>query len=170
MRALLFAEIYMLSVKIICVGKIREKYYSDAFMEYAKRLSAYCSFDWIELQEFRLPDHPGDKEIFNALEKEADVIIKELPQRAYVVAFCIEGTKMTSVQFADLLRECQNSGRSKLCFLIGGSYGLAERVKKQADIRLSVSDMTFPHHLARVMVAEQIYRGFKINEGSAYHK
>ena len=160
----------MLSVKIICVGKIKEKYYIDAFREYAKRLSAYCSFECTELPEYRLSDHPGEKEIAAALEKEADAVTKVLPKNACVAAFCIEGRKLSSIQFAEVIRKCENSGKPKLCCLIGGSYGLAERLKQQADLRISMSDMTFPHHLARVMVAEQIYRGFKINEGSAYHK
>jgi 23S rRNA (pseudouridine1915-N3)-methyltransferase len=149
----------MLSVKIICVGRMREKYFTDAFQEYARRLSAYCSFKCTELQEIRLPNHPGDKDISAAL-----------PKDGYVVALCIEGRKLSSEQFAELVQKCENSGRSKICFLIGGSYGLSERIKQLADLKLSMSDMTFPHHLARVMVAEQIYRSFKIIEGSAYHK
>ena len=160
----------MLSVKIICVGRMREKYFTDAFQEYARRLSAYCSFKCTELQEIRLPDHPGDKDISAALDKEALAIIKELPKDGYVVALCIEGMKLSSEQFAELVQKCENSGRSKICFLIGGSYGMSERIKQLADLKLSMSDMTFPHHLARVMVAEQIYRSFKIIEGSAYHK
>lgn len=170
MQALPFPEYNMLSVKIICVGKMREKYFTDAFQEYARRLSAYCSFESIELQEMRLPDRPGEKDIAQALEKEASAIIRALPKDAYVIALCVEGRKLSSEQLAELIRNCENSGRSRICFLIGGSYGMSEKIKQLADLKLSMSDMTFPHHLARVMAAEQIYRGFKILEGSAYHK
>ena len=170
MRALPFPEYTMLSVRIICVGKMREKYFADAFQEYARRLSAYCSFDCTELQETRLPDRPGEKDILQALDREAASIARALPKDAYIVALCVEGRKLSSEQLADLIRNCENSGRSRVCFLIGGSYGLSEKIKQLADLKLSMSDMTFPHHLARVMAAEQIYRSFKILEGSAYHK
>ena len=170
MQALPFPEYTMLSVKIICVGKMREKYFTDAFQEYARRLSAYCSFECTELQETRLPPSPGEKELSAALDKEAAAILKALPKDAYIVALCVEGRKFSSEQLAELVRERENSGRPRLCFLIGGSCGLSEKVKRLADLKLSMSDMTFPHHLARVMAAEQIYRSFKILEGSAYHK
>ena len=117
-----------------------------------------------------MPDRPGEKDILQALEKEAASIIKTLPKDAYIVAFCVEGRKLSSEQLAELVRNCENSGRSRICFLIGGSYGMSEKIKRLADRQLSMSDMTFPHHLARVMAAEQIYRSFKILEGSAYHK
>ena len=170
MQALPFPEYTMLSVKIICVGKMREKYFVDAFQEYARRLSAYCSFECTELQETRLPPSPGERELSAALDKEAIAILKALPKDAYVVALCVEGRKLSSEQLAEMVRERENSGRPRICFLIGGSYGLSEKVKQLADLKLSMSDMTFPHHLARVMAAEQIYRSFKILEGSAYHK
>lgn len=170
MQALPFPEYTMLSVKIICVGKMREKYFVDAFQEYARRLSAYCSFECTELQETRLPPSPGERELSAALDKEATAILKALPKDAYVVALCVEGRKLSSEQLAEMVRERENSGRPRICFLIGGSYGLSEKVKQLADLKLSMSDMTFPHHLARVMAAEQIYRSFKILEGSAYHK
>lgn len=160
----------MLSVRLICVGRMREKFYIDAFGEYAKRLSAYCKFDCVELTEQRLPDSPSDKEINAALEKEAADIIKNIPDGSYLCAMCVEGRQMPSEAVAKLIREREGSGKPKLCFLIGGSFGLHESVKKKADLRLSMSEMTFPHHLARVMLAEQVYRGFKINEGSRYHK
>ena len=104
------------------------------------------------------------------LEKEAETLKKALPRGAFTVAICVEGQRLSSPQFAGLMKNCENTGRSKLCFLIGGSYGLAQQMKTLADVRLSISDMTFPHHLARVIAIEQIYRCFKINEGSAYHK
>ena len=160
----------MLAVKLICVGKMREKFYIDAFSEYEKRLRAYCKFECVELNEQRLPDDPAAGEISAALSREAGEILRSIPADAYVVALCVEGKQMPSEGMARLIAERENSGKPKLCFVIGGSFGLDESVKARADRRLSMSEMTFPHHLARVMLAEQVYRGFKINEGARYHK
>ena len=160
----------MLSVRLICVGRMREKFYTEAFNEYAKRLSAYCKFECVELSEQRLGDAPSQKEISAALEKEAAEIMKNIPDGSYICAMCVEGRQMPREAVAKLIREREGSGKPKLCFVIGGSFGLHESVKKKAELRLSMSEMTFPHHLARVMLAEQVYRGFKINEGSRYHK
>jgi 23S rRNA (pseudouridine1915-N3)-methyltransferase len=160
----------MLAVKLICVGKMRERFYIDAFAEYRKRLQPLCKLEVAEPQEQRLSDAPSEAEIAAALEKEGQEILRAIPPDAYVVALCVEGKQMPSEGMAQLIRERENSGKPKLCFLIGGSCGLAESVKARADRRLSMSQMTFPHHLARVMLIEQLYRGFKINEGSRYHK
>ena len=160
----------MLLVTFICVGKMRERFYTDAFAEYAKRLGAYCRFTCVEPAEVKLPEKPSQAEMQAALAKEAVDIVKYIPQDAYVVAMCVEGRQMPSEGMARLIQERENSGKPKLCFLIGGSYGLADSVKDRADLKLSMSEMTFPHHLARVMLAEQLYRGFKIREGSRYHK
>ena len=160
----------MLSIKLICVGKMKEKFFKDAFEEYAKRLGAYCRFECTELSENRLQDSPSDREIAASLEKEGELILKTIPAGSYVIAMCVEGRKLSSEELAMVIRARENSGKPKMCFIIGGSYGLCDTVKNAADLKLSMSDMTFPHHLARVMLAEQIYRGFKINEGSAYHK
>ena len=160
----------MLSVSLICVGKMRERFYTEAFAEYAKRLSGYCRFSCVELTERRLPDKPSPSEIQQGLQQEAQDILRQIPSEAYVVALCVEGREYPSEFMADLITECENSGRPKLCFVIGGSYGLADCIKKKSDLRLSMSKMTFPHHLARVMLAEQVYRGYKIKERSRYHK
>lgn len=160
----------MLAVKLICVGKMRERFYIDAFSEYNKRLETYCKFECIEPNEIRLPDKPSQAEINAALEKEAADILRQIPADAYVVAMCVEGRQLPSEAMAELISDRENSGKPRLCFVIGGSYGLSDTVKKRADLKLSMSKMTFPHHLARVMLAEQIYRGFKIKEGSRYHK
>ena len=160
----------MLNVKLICVGKMREKFYIDAFAEYAKRLQAYCRLELLEIAEQRLGDRPSEKEIAAALEREGQEILKAVPPDAYLTALCVEGKQMPSEGMAELIAARENSGKPKLCFVIGGSYGLSPLVKARADRKLSMSQMTFPHHLARVMLAEQLYRGFKINEGSRYHK
>ena len=160
----------MLSVKLICVGRMRERFYIDAFAEYEKRLRTLCRFELAEITEQRLPDNPSQADIKAALDKEAAEILKAIPPDAYVTALCVEGRQMPSEGMAGLISERANSGKPKLCFIIGGSFGLADRVKQRADMKLSMSQMTFPHHLARVMLVEQLYRGFKINEGSKYHK
>ena len=160
----------MLNVKLICVGKLREKHYIEAFREYAKRLGAYCRLDCAEIAEQRLPERPGDKEIAAALDREAAEILRAVPADAWLCALCVEGKLLPSEGLAELIRQRENSGKPKLCFVIGGSFGLSDAVKQRADCRLSMSPMTFPHHLARIMLAEQIYRAFKILEGSRYHK
>ena len=160
----------MLNVKLICVGKMREKFYIDAFEEYRKRLQTYCRLELAEITEQRLSDRPAEKEITAALEREGQEILKAVPADAYLVALCVEGKQMPSEGMAELIAARENSGKPKLCFVIGGSFGLSPTVKSRADRKLSMSQMTFPHHLARVMLIEQVYRGFKINEGSQYHK
>ena len=160
----------MLNIKLICVGRMREKFYIDAFREYQKRLQGYCRLELTELPEERLGENPSAAGIQNALTKEGQEILKNVPADAYLVALCVEGRQMPSEGVAGLIAGRENSGKPKLCFVIGGSFGLSEAVKARADLRLSMSEMTFPHHLARVMLIEQVYRGFKINEGARYHK
>ena len=152
------------------MGKLRERFYIEAFEEYRKRLGAYCRLECLELAEQRLPEAPSAAEIAAALEKEGAEILKSIPSDAYVAALCVEGGEKSSEEFSALFRERELSGKPKLCFIIGGSCGLSETVKSRSALRLSMSKMTFPHHLARVMLAEQIYRAFKIGEGSRYHK
>lgn len=149
---------------------MKEKHYISAFDEYKKRLGAYCRFELIELAEQRLGDNPSEKEIAAALEKEAAEIEKQIPSGAAVCAMCIEGEMKSSTELAGCFEKWSNAGKSKFCFIIGGSFGLSPRIKSMAELRLSMSRMTFPHHLARVMVGEQIYRAFTIIEGSKYHK
>ena len=160
----------MLNVKFICVGKMRERFYLDAFAEYRKRLGAYCRLELVEPQEQRLPERPSPAEIASALDREAAEILNAIPRDAYTVVLCVEGKQFPSEFMAELVEERENSGRPKLCFVVGGSFGLAESENNRADLRLSMSKMTFPHHLARIMLAEQLYRGYKIREGSRYHK
>ena len=160
----------MLNIRIICVGKLKEKFYTAASAEYLKRLTAYCKAEVIEIPEAKRSSDPSPKEIEAAMLKEAAAIEDKIPQGAMIVAMCIEGKLYSSEDMAELISKAALSGTSKLCFIIGGSDGLHESVKQRAQVRMSMSPMTFPHHLARVMLLEQVYRGFKINEGSRYHK
>lgn len=160
----------MLHVRLICVGKLKEKFYREACAEYEKRLKGYCKLEIIELTEQRLPDSPSQAQIDAALAKEAEAIRAKIPAGSAVVAMCIEGGMLSSEQFADKLSKWMGSGVSHISVLIGGSCGLDESLKKSAQLRLSMSPMTFPHHLARVMVLEQLYRALNIASGGKYHK
>ena len=160
----------MLSVHLIGVGKLKEKFYLDACVEYMKRLSTYCKMTLTELPEVKLPQNPSLGEITAALDKEGDAIRAKIPPNSSVVALCVEGKLQPSEELAGLVRAWEHNAAKHLVFVIGGSYGLHPSIKAEAWVRLSMSPMTFPHHLARVMVLEQIYRAFKINEGSSYHK
>ena len=160
----------MLSVTLICVGKLKEKFYIDAAAEYRKRLGGYCRLELVELAEQRLPQNPTPGEIDAALEREATSILAKVPDSASIVALCVEGKLHSSEELAQLIEKWEHSSAKHLVFIIGGSYGLHASVKAKAWVRLSMSPMTFPHHLARVMLLEQLYRTCKIREGSGYHK
>ena len=160
----------MLNIKIICVGKLKEKFYTAAAAEYMKRLSTLCRLEVEELPESRLSAQPSQAEVEAALKQEGESIALRIPAGALTVALCVEGKQLSSVRFSQFLEACALKGRSKLCFLIGGSEGLSEEVKEKAEVRMSMSEMTFPHHLARIMLLEQLYRAFQIREGSRYHK
>ena len=160
----------MQKVTILCVGKLKEKFYADAVAEYTKRLGRFCKLDIVELAEERLPEDPSPAQIGAALAKEADAIRGKLPASAYVIAMCVEGKSRSSEELARLMADSGSRGDSHLVFLIGGSFGLHPSVKELAAVKLSMSPMTFPHHLARVMLLEQIYRAYQINAGSKYHK
>jgi len=159
----------LIKVTVITLGRLKEKYLSEAVNEYSKRLSRYCDLNIIEFEPIKLSDKPSEAEINSALEKEADMILKKTPQNCYTVALCVEGKELSSPELADKIKELSAIGKN-ITFVIGSSYGLSEKIKKVCDLRLSVSRMTFPHQLFRVMLLEQIYRAFKINEGSTYHK
>ena len=159
----------MMKVDIIALGKLKEKYLRDASDEYAKRLSRYCDLKITELSPVALSDNPSENEISNALLKEREMISRAIPKDSFIVALCIEGKEISSEELAYVFKEKANEGK-RICFIIGSSYGLSGEIKKFADMRLSVSKMTFPHQLFRIMLLEQTYRAFKINEGSTYHK
>lgn len=160
----------MFEITLIAMGKLKEKFYLSAASEYAKRLSGYCRFSLVELPEYRLPDNPSPAEIQTGLEKEADVILSKIPKNTWFCVFTPEGAMLSSEALAKKMSDVKNSGKSGACFLIGSSFGMAQRVKDRADFRLSMSPMTFPHHLARIMVLEQLYRSEAIQAGSKYHK
>ena len=160
----------MQSMKIICVGKLKDAFFRDASDEYMKRLKGYCKAEIIEIPAVNLPDNPSDAQIDAALEKEGEAIIKKIPAGATVVAMCVEGKLYSSEDMADCLAKAAMRGNGDIVFLIGGSFGLAESVKCKAQIRMSASKMTFPHQLMRVILAEQIYRAFKIINNENYHK
>lgn len=160
----------MQKVSIICVGKLKEKFYLEAAAEYVKRLQRHCKLEIIELPESRLSDTPSPAEIKKALSAEATAIRERLPKGGAVIAMCIEGKTCSSEELSRRMADFAVAGKTQLTFLIGGSVGLDEELKKQADWRLSMSPMTFPHHMARVMLLEQIYRAYQIEQGTKYHK
>lgn len=160
----------MLEITVIAMGKLKERFYLDAAAEYEKRLKGYCQFKLLELPEVRLPENPSPSEITAGLEKEADLILGKIPKGSWFCVLTPEGKLLSSESLAEKINTIKVSGKSSLCFLIGSSFGMAHRIKEKADFKLSMSPMTFPHHLARVMVLEQIYRAEAIQAGSKYHK
>lgn len=160
----------MFDLTLIAMGKLKEKFYLSAAAEYEKRLKGFCQFHLVELPEYRLPEDPSPAEISAGLEKEADLILSKIPKGSWFCVLTPEGKLLSSEALADKIRDVKLTGKSSACFLIGSSFGMAQRIKDRADLKLSMSPMTFPHHLARVMVLEQLYRAEAIQAGSKYHK
>ncbi|HEX3038358.1 MAG TPA: 23S rRNA (pseudouridine(1915)-N(3))-methyltransferase RlmH [Oscillospiraceae bacterium] len=160
----------MLTVNLICIGKLKESYWRDACQEYSKRLSAFCRFTICELNEIRLPDHPSQAQIDTALQVEGEKILSVVGSGSAVFPLCIEGKQISSPQLAEKIDRLAINGISTINFVIGSSFGLSEQVKRAGEFKLSMSPMTFPHQLARVMLCEQIYRAFEINNHGKYHK
>lgn len=160
----------MPGVNFVFVGKMKERHFLSAFDEYVKRLGAYCKCEVREIAEQRLGERPSEREVAATLAREAQEIWRAVPKGAFVCAMCVEGDVCSSEQMAERLAALDARGVSRICFIVGGSFGLDAELKKRADWRLSMSRMTFPHHLARVMLAEQVYRAFTINAGTRYHK
>jgi 23S rRNA (pseudouridine1915-N3)-methyltransferase len=160
----------MFDITLIVMGKLKEKFYLSAAEEYQKRLKGYCSFKIVELPEHRLPEDPSPAEIQAGLDKEAELIFAKIPKNSWLCIFTPEGKILSSEEFAGKLKDVKNSGKSSAVFLIGSSFGISQKVKDKADFKLSMGKMTFPHHLARIMVLEQIYRAEAIQAGSKYHK
>lgn len=159
----------MLNVNVICVGSLKEKYFREAVDEYSKRLSRYCKFNIIELDEEKISDQQTQAMIDKTLHKEGERILSKISKSDYVVAMCIEGKILSSEELAHKLNDISMTSGT-VCFVIGGSWGLCDEIKRRADFKLSVSKMTFPHQLFRVMLCEQIYRAFSINANAKYHK
>lgn len=159
-----------MKITLITVGKIKEKYFTDAIKEYAKRLSRYCKLEILELADEKTPDGASEAEEMQIKAKEGERILKAVKDNAYVFALAIQGKKMSSEDFADTINRLGIGGDSHLMFIIGGSLGLDERVLKRADRLISFSDMTFPHQLMRIILLEQIYRAYRIIQNEPYHK
>ena len=160
----------MFSITLLTVGKLKEKFYLSAAEEYSKRLRGMCKFDICELPEQRLPDNPSPAQIADGLQKEAMQIMNKVPKGAWLCVMTPEGKLLSSEKLASTLASIKAGGKSSACFVIGSSFGLAPEVKAKADFQLSMSPMTFPHHLARIMVMEQLYRAESIQAGTKYHK
>ncbi len=160
----------MIGITIICLGKLKESYLKDASAEYIKRLSAFTKLSVIELTPEKLPDNPSEKQIENALQTEGRKIIEKIPKGAFVYTMCIEGKQRTSEQFSREIEEAATKGFSNIVFIIGSSFGLHDEIKRLSNERLSMSKMTFPHQVARIMLLEQIYRAVQISKGTKYHK
>ena len=159
-----------MKITILCVGKIKEKFYREAISEYSKRLSKYSSLDIVEVSDEKTKENLSENEKDLILNAEGERLLDKIPESAYVIALDILGKKYDSVQFSDFISENMNRGNSHFVFVIGGSLGLSAKVKKRANASISFSDMTFPHQLMRVILLEQVYRGFRIMRNEPYHK
>ena len=161
----------MQNITIIAMGKVQKGFLSDGCNEYIKRLKPMCNFKLIELDDEHLPEKNLNQTLIDkALEKESVKILAHIPKQSYVITLCIEGKQLSSEQLAETIAQKGVEGFSNICFIIGSSHGLCDKVKKACDMRLSLSKMTFPHRLARVMLSEALYRSLSINAGRKYHK
>ena len=160
----------MVKITILTVGKIKEKYFTDAIKEYSKRLSRYCKLEIVEVADEKTPDKASEALENQIKDKEAERLLKYIKDGMYLIALAIDGKKYTSPQFAKKIESLGGSGNGNIAFVIGGSLGLSSNILNRADEKISFSDMTFPHQLMRVILLEQIYRGFKINSNEPYHK
>ena len=160
----------MFAITLLCMGKLKEKFYTAAAEEYAKRLRGFVEFRLVELPEYRLPENPNEPQIAQGLAREAESIRKAIPKGAWLCVLTPEGKLLSSEALAQTLYGIKTGGKSAACFLIGSSFGIDPSIKVMADLKLSMSPMTFPHHLARIMVLEQLYRAESIQTGTKYHK
>lgn len=159
-----------MNVDLIVLGKLKEDYLREACDEYIKRLGSFCKINVIQLDPARLPESPSEAQVEAALVSEGDRILSKIPASSLTVSLCIEGKELSSGELAQALERAATAGRSNVSFIIGSSFGLSDKVKRVSDLRLSMSKMTFPHQLARVMLLEQLYRAFSINANRKYHK
>lgn len=158
-----------MNITVICVGKIKEKFFTDAISEYEKRLSRFCKLDIVEVKDLKIPDNASEKECETILEKEGELILSKIPKSSYIIPLCIEGKQFSSPELAEKISEVMVE-KSHITFIIGGSLGMTDAVKKLGNLKLSFGKMTLPHQLMRVVLLEQIYRAFKINAKESYHK
>ena len=159
-----------MNITIICVGKIKEKYLKSAIDEYTKRLSRYCKLSIVELSDEKTPDNASEKEEILIKEKEGEAILKSIKDNMFVIALELKGNMLSSEELSNYIRDLGIRGESNIAFVIGGSLGLSKAVLERANYKLCFSKMTFPHQLFRVMLLEQVYRGFRIISGEPYHK
>ena len=159
-----------MNITVICIGKLKEKYWTAAINEYSKRVKGYCSLDIIELKEARLPDKAGPAEELAVKEAEGEEILRKIKDNQYVITLEVKGKMLSSEKLAEKIETLGIDGQSNVVFVIGGSLGLSAAVSKRANFKLSFSEMTFPHQMMRVILLEQVYRAFKINRNEAYHK
>lgn len=160
----------MVTISLLCVGKLKERYWRDACEEYEKRLGAFCKFRLVEVAEERLPDNPSPAQIASTIEAEGKRLLAQVTKDTLVIALCIEGKEMDSPSLSEYIEQATVGGASHIALVIGGSYGLSDEVKNRARLRFSMSPLTFPHQLARVMLLEQLYRAFQISKNTKYHK
>lgn len=159
-----------MNIKIVTVGRVREKYMQEGIKEFSKRLSRYCSLDIVEVDDEKAPEKLSDKERDIVKTKEGNKILSKIPQNAYAVSLVIEGKQLSSEGLSEKMEDLMVSGVNDICFIIGGSLGLSKEVINRSNYKLSFSKMTFPHQLMRLILLEQVYRGFKIMKGEPYHK
>ena len=160
----------MIKINIIAVGKLKEKYLDDACREYLKRLKAFAKVEIIEINEYRCPDNPSQSEIQNVLEKEGELILSKIPKGSFTIPMCIEGKQLSSEEFSAKLQSVMLEDTGEFTFIIGGSFGLSDKVKKEGKLKLSFGKITLPHQLMRDVLLEQIYRALSIMNNSKYHK
>ncbi|MEG1551380.1 MAG: 23S rRNA (pseudouridine(1915)-N(3))-methyltransferase RlmH [Oscillospiraceae bacterium] len=160
----------MINITIIALGKLKEKYMREFSAEYEKRLSAFCKLNIIELTPCKTSENPSKNEINNALSSEAKMIVSKIPANSHIFSMCIEGSQTESLKFSEKLQQIALMGKSNIVFIIGSSFGLSDEIKAMSNDKFSMSKMTFPHQMARIMLLEQIYRAFQISSGGKYHK
>lgn len=160
----------MININFIVLGKLKEKYMKEFSAEYEKRLSGYCKLTVTELESVKLSDNPSEQEIKNALAKETQIIKAKIPKNSFVFSMCIEGKQMSSEELSKKLEDIALMGKNNITFIIGSSFGLSDEIKQLSDYKFSMSKMTFPHKLARIMLTEQIYRALSITNNGKYHK
>lgn len=159
-----------MKIRIVSVGRIKEKFMQEGIKEYSKRLSRYCSLEIIEVEDEKAPENLSNKEMDQVKEKEGEKILSKIPANSYIISLEIKGKSLTSEEFSEKIESLMIEGINDITFIIGGSLGLSKEVLQKSNLKLSFSKMTFPHQLIRVILLEQIYRGFRIMKGEPYHK